>query len=101
MNRYWLAALNAPLWLVLVRGVVVLVRYRQRAPRAVGLALPFVALLALALAEVASHFLFRQSYPRWANEVSVWLPHVAHLMFWAILPVAAMTNRKADSQRDD
>lgn len=100
MNRYWMAATNAPLWLVLVGGLVVLAWHRRRAPRAFGMALPVVALLALSMGEVTTHLLFRGSYPSWASDVSAWFSSAGCLAFWAVLPVAIMADRKAGRHDD-
>ncbi len=94
MTRTGLAVAMLLPWLALAGGVVVLLRCRRRSPRAVGFAVPVVAVLAVAAAYYPVRVFGLWTVP---PDVDVWRSRLIPLVValgWVLLPVAAMTDRR-------
>lgn len=99
MSRTELAVATSLPWLVLLAGLAALLLRRRRAARAVGFALPVVALMAA----TAAVYPLVQMAPRagpWVEPLMKWTgvgfdaSSVALAAGWVLLPVAAMLDRR-------
>jgi hypothetical protein len=98
MHRYLFAAALGVEWLVWAVAVVLLLARRRRAPRAVGLAIPLVATLALLAAYMPIRLTTGWREPQWLTEPLNWGRQIVALTAWVALPVIAMIDRPIRSR---
>ena len=98
MDRYNSLAMDGLQWLVLVAGAVALAARRRRAPRATGVALLVVGLMALPGAFSPFMLIARPGRPpQWVVPAVALAQAVTPTLFIAGLTVAAMMDRRREN----